>query len=311
MKNYNVLALFDGMSCGQYAIRNIFAYNITYYAVEIEKGPMKVTKFNFPNTIQLGDIRDLDVSKLPRIDMVFAGFPCQGFSIAGKRKGMSTITNVEVVSLEQYMKLKKSGFEFHGQSYLFWETMRILKEVNPTYFILENVTMSKKWENIINDAIGVKPIMINSLSVSYQFRKRLYWTNIPNVIPPEKMELDINDFIPGGRSCGSRGVLDKVLGKYVSNFTIRKGNMYNCVVTKGTTNQVILSTGKVRNLTIEELEELQTLPVGYTNVPGVTKTERRKMLGNGWTVKVIEHILSFVPEYQKEKLNKFYSQLNN
>jgi len=106
------------------------------------------------------------------------GSPCQSFSFAGKRKGMSTKDEQEILTLDHYLELKAEGFEFEGQSYLFWEYMRLLNEVKPKYFLLENVMMGEKWEKVLSKAIGVKPIMINSALLSAQNRQRLYWTNI-------------------------------------------------------------------------------------------------------------------------------------
>jgi site-specific DNA-cytosine methylase len=103
---------------------------------------------------------------------------CQSFSFAGKRKGMSTKDEQEILTLDHYLQLKSEGYEFEGQSYLFWEYMRLLNEVKPTYFLLENVMMGEKWEKVLSKAIGVKPIEINSALVSAQNRRRLYWTNI-------------------------------------------------------------------------------------------------------------------------------------
>ena len=103
---------------------------------------------------------------------------CQNFSFAGKRNGMTTTDNIEIITLEQYLKLKSEGFEFDGQSYLFWEYVRILKELKPKYFLLENVIMAKEWEVIISRTLGIAPIRINSALVSAQNRDRLYWTNI-------------------------------------------------------------------------------------------------------------------------------------
>lgn len=174
----NVLSLFDGMSCGQLALNRIGIKYDNYYASEIDKYAISVTMANFPNTIQLGSVIDLDTSKLPKIDLLIGGSPCQSFSFAGKRKGMTTTDNIEILELNQYLELKKQNFQFEGQSYLFWEYMRILNEVKPKYFLLENVTMSEKWAKILSKAIGVKPILINSSLVSAQNRERLYWTNI-------------------------------------------------------------------------------------------------------------------------------------
>jgi len=133
---------------------------------------------NYPNTIQLGSVVDVDGYSLPKIDIIMGGSPCQSFSFAGKRKGMSTKDEQEILTLDHYLRLKSEGYEFEGQSYLFWEYMRLLNEVKPTYFILENVMMGEKWEKVLSKAIGVNAIEINSALVSAQNRRRLYWTNI-------------------------------------------------------------------------------------------------------------------------------------
>lgn len=174
----NVLSLFDGMSCGQQALERVGIKADNYFASEIDKYAIKVTMANYPNTIQLGSVVDVDGYSLPKIDLLIGGSPCQSFSFAGKRKGMSTKNNIEILTLEHYLQLKEQQYEFEGQSYLFWEYMRILKEVKPKYFLLENVVMAEKWERILSKAIGVNPILINSNLVSAQNRERLYWTNI-------------------------------------------------------------------------------------------------------------------------------------
>jgi DNA (cytosine-5)-methyltransferase 3A len=177
-KGINVLSLFDGMSCGQIALERAGIEVDNYFASEIDKYAIKVTMANYPNTIQLGSVVDVKGSDLPKIDLLIGGSPCQSFSFAGKRKGMATKCETEITTLEQYLELKSEGFEFEGQSYLFWEYMRLLNEVKPKYFLLENVMMSEKWEKILTKAIGINPIMINSSLVSAQNRKRFYWTNI-------------------------------------------------------------------------------------------------------------------------------------
>jgi len=178
----NVLSLFDGMSCGQIALNRIGLKVSNYYASEIDKHAIKVTQHNFPNTNHIGDVRFVDPKTLPKIDLLIGGSPCQSFSFAGKRKGMATSNNIEILSLEHYLELNEQNFEFEGQSYLFWEYMRVLTEIKKTnpdvLFFLENVLMSEKWEKILSKAIGINPIMINSALVSAQNRKRLYWTNI-------------------------------------------------------------------------------------------------------------------------------------
>lgn len=174
----NILSLFDGMSCGQQALERAGIKVDNYFASEIDKYAIQVTMANYPNTKQLGSVIDVDGHSLPKIDLLIGGSPCQSFSFAGKRKGMSTKDEQEILTLNHYLQLKKEGYEFEGQSYLFWEYMRLLNEVKPKYFLLENVMMGEKWEKILSKAIGVKPIEINSSLVSAQNRRRLYWTNI-------------------------------------------------------------------------------------------------------------------------------------
>lgn len=174
----NVLSLFDGMSCGQQALERAGVIVDNYYASEIDKYAIQVTMANYPNTIQLGSVVNVDGYSLPKIDLLIGGSPCQSFSFAGKRKGMSTKCETEILTLEHYLELKADGYEFEGQSYLFWEFMRLLNECKPTYFLLENVEMGEKWEKVLSKAIGVNGIHINSALVSAQNRKRIYWTNI-------------------------------------------------------------------------------------------------------------------------------------
>jgi DNA (cytosine-5)-methyltransferase 3A len=174
----NVLSLFDGMSCGQQALERAGFKVDNYFASEIDKYAIQVTMANYPNTKQLGSVVNVDGYSLPKIDLLIGGSPCQSFSFAGKRKGMSTKDEQEILTLEHYLQLKAEGFEFEGQSYLFWEYMRLLNETKPKYFLLENVMMGEKWEKVLSKAIGVKPIMINSALISAQNRQRLYWTNI-------------------------------------------------------------------------------------------------------------------------------------
>lgn len=170
------------MSCGQIALRQLDIKVDTYYASEVDKFAIAQTMLNFPDTIQLGDVRNIDARTLGHIDLLMGGSPCQSFSFAGKRAGMSTKQNEEIYTLERYLELKQAGFEFEGQSYLFWEYVRILQELresNPdVYFLLENVEMGKKWEKVLSEAIGLQGVHINSALVSAQIRKRIYWTNI-------------------------------------------------------------------------------------------------------------------------------------
>lgn len=177
-----VLSLFDGMSCGQIALKECGVKVDTYYASEVDRFAVAQTMLNFPNTIQLGDVRNIDARTLGHIDLLIGGSPCQSFSFAGKCVGMSTKQNEEIKTLKRYLELKKDGFEFEGESYLFWEYMRVLEEIRETnpdvLFLLENVEMGKKWENVLSEAIGLRGVHINSALVSAQNRRRIYWTNI-------------------------------------------------------------------------------------------------------------------------------------
>lgn len=185
-ENMKILSLFDGMSGGQIALNSIGCKPELYLASEIDKHAISNTQHNFPNTIQLGSVTDIDVDELVNKygvpDMLIGGSPCQSFSFSGKMKGMSTKSGEEIYTLDKYLELKKQGFEFEGQSYLFWEYMRVLTELrkyNPNiYFLLENVKMLEKWERCLSHAIGVRGVHINSALVSAQNRRRIYWSNI-------------------------------------------------------------------------------------------------------------------------------------
>ena len=181
----NVLSLFDGMSCTQIALKNLGIKVDTYYASEIDKYAIKVAKENFPETIHLGDIKDIKGKDLPEIDLIVAGSPCQGFSFAGKQLAFDD-----------------------PRSALFFEFVRLLKEVKPKYFLLENVRMKKEHMDVISQQVsevypecsngslfGIEPIKINSALVSAQNRNRLYWTNIPNIEQPEDVGLVLRDVL--------------------------------------------------------------------------------------------------------------------
>lgn len=300
----NVLSLFDGMSCCQIALKSLGIKVDKYYASEIEYGAIRVARHNFPKMEHVGDVRNIDANNLPKIWLLAAGSPCTDLSIAGGRKGMLGIT-----SLDEYMKLKKKKHNFgKSQSYLFYEFLRILKEVKPKYFFLENVVLKgkmKKYEKIITEALGVEPIRINSSLVSAQNRDRLYWTNIPGITIPKDKGILCTDVIPNGYGAGRRGVKGTKDSKYQIKLTIRTDMKFNCLVTNPTnTNLVYYPDGTLRKLTVQEAEVLQTLPKGYTNVEGVTQAEKYRMIGNGWTIDVIKHLLKPL----KSKINLEYSK---
>jgi DNA-cytosine methyltransferase len=180
---------------------------------------------NYPNTKQLGSVVNVDGYSLPKIDLLLGGSPCQSFSFAGKRKGMSTKCETEILTLEHYLELKSEGYEFEGQSYLFWEYMRLLNECKPTYFLLENVEMGEKWEKVLSKAIGVNGIHINSALVSAQNRRRIYWTNIG--MQPSGLFGDLESIIEQPKD---RGILLKdVLEKEVDEKYFLSDKMINTV----------------------------------------------------------------------------------
>jgi DNA (cytosine-5)-methyltransferase 3A len=314
-KGYVCLGLFDGMSGLRMAMNDAGLPIKHYFASEVCKPSINVTQARFPDTEQLGDVRDINPRDLWMVEIIGGGSPCQNFSMSGKKMGMVTTTNVEVTTFEQYMKLRSEGFEFVGQSYLFWEFIRIyngIKDVRQEMglsepkFLLENVKMDKKWAKVITDALGVEPIVIDSGLLTAQARYRIYWTNIQGVKVPEDKGITLGDVIPGAIcGVGFRGKKkdwkDKT-EKVRYPMTIRPDLKSNTVVTSlGSRN---LETGKsygtgfyhttkgeVKKLTVEEIEILQGLEKGYTNVAGVSQTARIKMIGNGWTIPVISHFL--------------------
>lgn len=315
----NVLSLFDGMSGGQLAIQRAGIKVNNYYASEVEEQPIKVTQHNFPNTIQVGSVIDLKKKQLKEmnIDILIGGSPCQGFSVAGKMKGMTTSCNMEITTLKQYKKLKREGFKFDGQSYLFWEYMRILKIIKPKYFLLENVRIAPKWKKVFDEVVGIDPIFINSNLLSAQNRQRYYWCNW-DVETPEDAHLMLKDVLDDDnfialndkayavtKSNHAGNIRDYFLKKQ-SNIVLRKEVDGKYEVKDGFITFTLPRSkypGKVhkvkcdvgdgrydfRPLSINERERLQTVPVGYTKC--VTKTHAGDMLGNGFTIDVISHIL--------------------
>ena len=172
MKGINVLSLFDGMSCAMLALEKLGIPVKNYYASEIDKFAIKVSKKNYPNIIQLGDVTNWREWELPGIDLIIGGSPCQGFSNAGKRLNFDD-----------------------PRSKLFFEFVDIVNHYNPKYFLLENVRMKEEHRQVITDYMKVEPIMINSALVSAQNRVRYYWTNIPAVKQPKDKGIILNDIV--------------------------------------------------------------------------------------------------------------------
>lgn len=260
----NVLSLFDGISVARYALGDRVK---TYYASEIDEKAIQIAKKNFPDTIHLGDVRTVKADALPKIDLLIAGSPCQDLSIAKKnRKGLDG---------------DRSG--------LFWEFIRILREVKPTYFVLENVaSMPKDAKEIISRETGVEPIMINAALVSAQSRKRLFWTNIPVVGLPEDRGIVLKDILEPDADVDDRMTKD---GKaYCLTATYNGATAKNSIERKQRT--MVSNADNIRKLTPVECERLQSLPDNYTE--GIANAHRYKCLGNAFNAEVVRFILSFM-----------------
>ena len=176
-----VLSLFDGMSCGRIALDQLGIPVDKYYASEIDKYAIQVAQANYPDTIHVGDICNLDPEDYKDIDLILAGSPCQGFSFAGKQLAFDD-----------------------PRSALFFEFIRLLKAIKPKYFLLENVRMKKEFLQVISEQVsecypeipfGIEPIFINSSLVSAQSRQRYYWTNIPGIQQPEDKGIVLRDIL--------------------------------------------------------------------------------------------------------------------
>jgi len=282
----NVLSLFDGMSCGQIALNRAGIKYDNYFASEIDKHAIKVTMANYPNTIQLGDVTKVKGSDLPKIDLLMGGSPCQGFSFAGKQLNFDD-----------------------PRSKLFFEYVRLLRECNPKYFLLENVKMKKEYQDIISEHLGVEPIFINSALVSAQNRKRLYWTNIPINTMPEDKGLTLKDIISDVahhkitikhpetvRRTKNYAQYDQTLkghGSQDQRFFYLNGKS-GCITRSRSSIPKVEYGDEIILLLPEEVEKLQTVPTGYTSI--VKTQDRYAMLGNGWTVDVIAHIFKGLKE---------------
>ena len=314
MKINNVLSLFDGIGCGIQALKEANVDFKCYYSSEVDKGAIKIALHNHPEIIPVGDVRNLIGKDFKKIDLLIGGSPCQNFSFCGTRKGMVTKEGIEITTLEQYLQLKAEGFAFEGQSYLFWEFVRLLKEVQPKYFLLENVRMDKKWEDLISKITGVKPLKINSSKLVPQNRFRNYWTNIP-ATEPEDRSPSLSNFIRQAKTgVGFRGVKDPSKpiknGKvgYTVKLQIRNDDIANAILTElgnaesghGTGHYMTVDN-MIKTFSAEDCEILQGLPKGYTDVQGIRYNKRIHGLGNGWTVPVISHIFSFIKPTSKRK----------
>lgn len=310
-----VLSLFDGICCGHLALERAGIKIDSYDAYEIEKNAIKATETNFPDVVQHGDVTIEDFTKYKgKIDLLIGGSPCTNLSMAGNGQGLKG-----------------------SQSKLFYEYARAIKEVQPKYFLLENVIMKKEWEDIITNILGVEPIEINSSLVSAQNRRRLYWTNISNVTLPKDKNITLEDILEDiefpnptairGRRLNKATIVGRRLDKnghrkdtdktipITQCLEVRATNTdkSNCLTTVDKDNVLTpLPIGRhpdafknnlpFRYYTTKEMCRLQTVPDDFLNM--IPDSAARKALGNGWTVDVIAHIFSFLPdEYKEDKIN--------
>ena len=308
-----VLSLFDGICCGHLALERAGIKIDSYDAYEIEKSAIKATQTNFPDVVQHGDVTKEDFTKYRgKIDLLIGGSPCTQLSMAGNGQGLKG-----------------------AQSKLFYDYARALKEAQPKYFLLENVIMKKEWEDIITNILGVEPIEINSSLVSAQNRRRLYWTNIPNVTQPEDRGIKLEDILDDvefknyknpaairGRRLNKATIVGRRLDEnghrqdydksipITQCLEVRASNTdkSNCLTTVDKDNVLtLLPVGRYpdafknnlpfRYYTTKEMCRLQTLPDSFLNM--IPESAARKALGNGWTVDVIAHIFSFLPDKYK------------
>lgn len=307
-----VLSLFDGICCGHLALEKAGIKIDSYDAYEIEKNAIKATETNFSDVVHHGDVTKEDFTKYQgKIDLIIGRSPCQGFSSSGKQLNFND-----------------------PRSKLFFEYVRAIKECQPKYFLLENVVMKKEWQDIISSYLGVEPIEINSSLVSAQNRRRLYWTNIPNVTLPEDKDIKLEDILEDiefpnpaairGRRLNKATIVGRRLDKnghrkdtdktipITQCLEVRATNTdkSNCLTTVDKDNVLTpLPIGRhpdafknnlpFRYYTTKEMCRLQTVPDDFLNM--IPDSAARKALGNGWTVDVIAHIFSFLPdEYKKE-----------
>lgn len=280
-----VLSLFDGISCGRLALQRAGIRVDRYHASEIDPHAISVAQRNFPDTVQAGDVCGIGEG-LHGIDLLLGGSPCQGFSFAGRQLNFSD-----------------------PRSALFFEYVRVLREIKPSYFLLENVKMKPEFSEVISEHLGVRPVLLNSSLVSAQNRERLYWTNIPLLGPPADRGVVIRDIIDDASEWPQSPDVDPRKMHVIRNIYPKKGQNGNVYSVHGKCKTLSAGVGirgngigssnapKIeaknafgwRRMSVVECERLQTVPDGYT--AGPSDTQRYKMLGNCWTVDVIAHIL--------------------
>lgn len=220
------------MSCGQIALRELGVPIERYYASEIDKHAIKQTQLNFPDTIQLGDVekwREWDI-EWEEIDLLLAGSPCQGFSLAGKMLGHDD-----------------------PRSKLYWVFLDILhhaQKLNPNVkYLLENVRMRPADEARINESLGIRPVVINSALVSAQNRVRLYWSDIRTKSEGLWGELLTDIPQPADRGIYIGDILDDEVDEkyYMRNLSLNEEDLESIAPTQeGKTSDVVKLDKKLK-----------------------------------------------------------------
>ena len=279
MKKLNVLSTFNGISCGRIALERAGIPIERYVSYEIDNAANKVAKQNYPKDEYNGDVFDADFIQYKGFDLLIGGSPCSWWSNARSNR-----TDKET---------KPDGMGYK----LFCQYLRALKESECKYFLYENnYSISKDIKKQITEDLGVEPIMINSALVSAQNRKRMYWTNIPNVNQPKDRNIKIGDVIHNAvNGAAFRNQVQKD-GTLKACTNIRKDGKSNCLLAYMANKNccVQMSDNTIRPLTSEEFEILQTLPKGYTSC--LPESKRKSVIGLGWTVDVIAHIFKGLKE---------------
>lgn len=287
-----ILSLFDGIAGARIALDKANVPVESYFSSEIDKWALKVSSFNYPDIINLGDVRAVNSSPCS-VDLLIGGSPCTSLSCASRQK--------------------ESGL-LKGESTLFWEYLRVFNLVKPRFFLLENVASMKSSDrDIISLHLGVKPVSLPSRFFSPQDRKRLYWTNIPinfdNIPYVDSVVSDILDFsTPFSKSFpvhfNSKFYTlfpDFKYPKMVRIGQFNRGSQservyaingkFSTLVCSHNTDLVFIPNKGSRRLTPLECERLQTIPDNYTAL--APKTIRHKLIGLSFTIDVISFILSY------------------
>lgn len=283
-----VLSLFDGISCGMVALERAGISVERYVAYEIDENAIKISKHNYPQIEQRGDVFKADFTEYEDFDLLIGGSPCTYWSVAQKADRREKTS-------------EGLGWD------LFEQYLRAWKESGCKYFLYENnYSMDDAIKEEITKHLGVEPIMINSALLSAQTRKRYYWTNIPNVTMPEDKGIKLSDIIESGtvdrdkalciarRYAGFNGSQSYLCRRYFGKSfgqAVFEGNIQE-IKEKWKENPYFESDEQnIRQMTVKECERLQTLPDDYTNAEGVSIRWKYESIGNGWTVDVIAHIL--------------------